>query len=120
MRNKKETIYCYSEQERIDAIEKLKPKPEITRFKGLGEISPDEFKHFIGDDIRLDPVMLDKATFIGWQEMRIGSNPVFGIGDSKFRFKNRGNDIVSGQLSLNFTDERYLRVAITNALNPGA
>ena len=60
VRNKKETIYCYSEQERRDAIEKLKPKPEITRFKGLGEISPDEFKHFIGDDIRLDPVMLDK------------------------------------------------------------
>ncbi|GAA4970985.1 DNA topoisomerase IV subunit B [Algibacter aquimarinus] len=59
VRNKKETIYCYSEEERIDAIEKLKPKPEITRFKGLGEISPDEFKHFIGDDIRLDPVMLD-------------------------------------------------------------
>ena len=64
VRNKKETIYCYSEQERIDAIEKLKPKPEITRFKGLGEISPDEFKHFIGADIRLDPVMLDKATSI--------------------------------------------------------
>ena len=62
VRNKKETIYCYSEQERINAIEKLKPKPEITRFKGLGEISPDEFKHFIGDNIRLDPVMLDKAT----------------------------------------------------------
>ena len=62
VRNKKETIYCYSEEERKDAIEKLKPKPEITRFKGLGEISPDEFKHFIGDDIRLDPVMLDKAT----------------------------------------------------------
>jgi len=60
VRNKKETIYCYSEQERIEAIEKLKPKPEITRFKGLGEISPDEFKYFIGDDIRLDPVMLDK------------------------------------------------------------
>jgi len=60
VRNKKETIYCYSEQERIDAIEKLKPKPEITRFKGLGEISPDEFKYFIGDDIRLDPIMLDK------------------------------------------------------------
>ncbi|WP_274474297.1 DNA topoisomerase IV subunit B [Mangrovimonas aestuarii] len=60
VRNKKETIYCYSELERINAIEKLKPKPEITRFKGLGEISPDEFKHFIGDDIRLDPVMLDK------------------------------------------------------------
>ena len=64
VRNKKETIYCYSDKERIDAIEKLKPKPEITRFKGLGEISPDEFKHFIGADIRLDPVMLDKATSI--------------------------------------------------------
>ncbi len=62
VRNKKETIYCYSDQERVDAIEKLKPKPEITRFKGLGEISPDEFKHFIGESIRLDPVMLDKAT----------------------------------------------------------
>ena len=59
VRNKKETIYCYSEEERINAIERLKPKPEITRFKGLGEISPNEFKHFIGDDIRLDPVMLD-------------------------------------------------------------
>ncbi|WP_298497944.1 DNA topoisomerase IV subunit B [uncultured Algibacter sp.] len=59
VRNKKETIYCYSEDERRNAIEKLKPKPEITRFKGLGEISPDEFKHFIGDDIRLDPIMLD-------------------------------------------------------------
>ena len=64
VRNKKETIYCYSEEERVNAIEKLKPKPEITRFKGLGEISPDEFKHFIGQDIRLDPVMLDKATTI--------------------------------------------------------
>ncbi|TYA71536.1 DNA topoisomerase IV subunit B [Seonamhaeicola marinus] len=59
VRNKKETIYCYTEEERVNAIEKLKPKPEITRFKGLGEISPDEFKHFIGEDIRLDPVMLD-------------------------------------------------------------
>ncbi|WP_405571351.1 DNA topoisomerase IV subunit B [Winogradskyella sp. Asnod2-B02-A] len=60
VRNKKETIYCYSEEERRNAMEKLKPKPEITRFKGLGEISPDEFVHFIGEDIRLDPVMLDK------------------------------------------------------------
>jgi len=60
VRNKKETIYCYSEEERKNAVEKLKPKPEITRFKGLGEISPDEFVHFIGEDIRLDPVMLDK------------------------------------------------------------
>jgi len=64
VRNKKETIYCYSEDERKAAMEKLKGKPEITRFKGLGEISPDEFKHFIGQDIRLDPVMLDSATSI--------------------------------------------------------
>ena len=64
VRNKKETIYCYSEQERRDAVEKLKPKPEITRFKGLGEISPDEFKNFIGETIRLDPVMMDKNTSI--------------------------------------------------------
>ena len=64
VRDKKETIYCYSEIERKDAVEKLKGKPEITRFKGLGEISPDEFKYFIGDDIRLDPVMLDKNTTI--------------------------------------------------------
>ena len=64
VRNKKETIYCYSLQERIDAIEKLGQKPEITRFKGLGEISPDEFKYFIGEDIRLDPVMLDRAVGI--------------------------------------------------------
>ena len=64
VRNKKETIYCYSEEERKEAIEKLKPKPEITRFKGLGEISPDEFKNFIGDTIRLDPIMMDKNTSI--------------------------------------------------------
>jgi len=64
VRNKKETIYCYSEEERVAAINKLKPKPEITRFKGLGEISPDEFVHFIGEDIRLDPVMLDKQMSI--------------------------------------------------------
>ncbi|GEP51190.1 DNA topoisomerase (ATP-hydrolyzing) [Flavobacterium noncentrifugens] len=64
IRNKKETIYCYSDQERRDAMEKLKPKPEITRFKGLGEISPNEFQFFIGEDIRLDPIMLDKNTSI--------------------------------------------------------
>lgn len=64
VRNKKETIYCYSEEERRNAVEKLTGKPEITRFKGLGEISPDEFVHFIGDDIRLEPVMLDKAMSI--------------------------------------------------------
>ena len=64
VRNKKETIYCYSEEERRSAMAKLSGKPEITRFKGLGEISPDEFKHFIADDIRLEPVMLDKAMSI--------------------------------------------------------
>ncbi|MFS4416895.1 DNA topoisomerase IV subunit B [Maribacter sp. 2307ULW6-5] len=64
VRNKKETIYCYSDEERQHAMNKLSGKPEITRFKGLGEISPDEFKHFIGDDIRLEPVMLDKAMSI--------------------------------------------------------
>ena len=64
VRNKKNTIYCYSERERIDAINQLKSKPEITRFKGLGEISPDEFKYFIGEDMRLDPVMLDKNTTV--------------------------------------------------------
>ena len=60
VRNKKETIYCYSESERVDAIKKLGSKTEITRFKGLGEISPNEFKNFIGETIRLDPVMLDE------------------------------------------------------------
>ena len=60
VRNKKDTYYCYSDEEKKEAIEKLRGKPEITRFKGLGEISPNEFVHFIGNDIRLDPVMLDK------------------------------------------------------------
>ena len=62
VRNKKETIYCYSDMERRDAIEKLGGKPEITRFKGLGEISPSEFAGFIGEDIRLEPVILRKDT----------------------------------------------------------
>jgi len=60
VRNKQKTIYCYSEPERSSAIKKLGANPEITRFKGLGEISPDEFKHFIGKDIRLDSVRLSK------------------------------------------------------------
>ena len=60
VRNKKETRYCYTNEEKNDAIDALGPKPEITRFKGLGEISPDEFKHFIGKDIRLEPVMISK------------------------------------------------------------
>ncbi|MFZ4704423.1 MAG: DNA topoisomerase IV subunit B [Bacteroidales bacterium] len=64
VRNKKKTDYCYSDQERKSAIEELGPNPEITRFKGLGEISPDEFRHFIGATMRLDPVILRKASDI--------------------------------------------------------
>lgn len=64
VRNKQETIYCYSDEERQNAINKLKGKPEITRFKGLGEISPNEFKEFIGESIRLDPVIIGKDTGI--------------------------------------------------------
>ncbi len=62
VRNKKKTIYCYSEEEKQNAIGELGGKPEITRFKGLGEISPDEFGQFIGEDIRLQPVMLNKES----------------------------------------------------------
>lgn len=64
VRNKKKTIYCYSEEERRNAIAELGKNPEITRFKGLGEISPDEFKNFIGADIRLEPVILSKEASI--------------------------------------------------------
>jgi len=60
VRNKKQTFYCYSDEERLDAIDKCGKQAEITRFKGLGEISPDEFKHFIGEDMRLDPVYIGK------------------------------------------------------------
>ncbi len=65
VKNKKETRYCYSEEERVQAIDDLKPNPEITRFKGLGEISPDEFKGFIGSGIRLDQVTLRKEDAVG-------------------------------------------------------
>lgn len=64
VRNKKETRYCYTEEERAKALAELGKNPEITRFKGLGEISPDEFKNFIGKDIRLEPVMIGKDTTI--------------------------------------------------------
>ena len=64
VRNKKETIYCYTEEERVNALKKLAKKPEVTRFKGLGEISPNEFKHFIGKDIRLEPVIISKKMSI--------------------------------------------------------
>ncbi len=75
VRNKKKTYYCYSDDEREKAIKKLKTKPEITRFKGLGEISPDEFKHFIGDDIRLDPVVMKKHESVSQMlEFYMGKN----------------------------------------------
>ena len=64
VRNKKETIYCYSDVEKSEACDKLGAKVEITRFKGLGEISPNEFKNFIGDSIRLDPVIINKETSV--------------------------------------------------------
>ena len=63
-KNKKKTSYCYTEEERVKAIEELGPNPEITRFKGLGEISPDEFKHFIGKDMRLEQVSLRKTDLV--------------------------------------------------------
>lgn len=64
VRNKKSTLYCYSDDEKTNAIKKLGPNPEITRFKGLGEISPEEFRHFIGKDIRLEPVRVKKGDHI--------------------------------------------------------
>jgi len=64
VRDKRSTFYCYSEREKLNAVKKLRGKPEITRFKGLGEISPDEFGDFIGEDIRLEPVVLNEDTNI--------------------------------------------------------
>ena len=75
VRNKKKTVYCYSDEEREKALKSLGAKPEITRFKGLGEISPDEFKHFIGKDIRLDPVMMKKDnSIVDMLEFYMGKN----------------------------------------------
>jgi topoisomerase-4 subunit B len=74
VRNKKETVYCYSDEERRNAIARLGVKPEITRFKGLGEISPDEFGLFIGKDIRLDPVILKDANIKALLEYFMGKN----------------------------------------------
>lgn len=75
VRNKSKTIYCYSEEERINAIKELGTNPEITRFKGLGEISPDEFKNFIGKTIRLDPVILRSDSSISdMLEFYMGKN----------------------------------------------
>lgn len=74
VRNKKETIYCYNEEEKQKAINKLGKNPEITRFKGLGEISPDEFKMFIGDDIKLEPVLIGKESVQQLLDYYMGKN----------------------------------------------
>lgn len=75
VRNKKETRYCYSLEEKLKAIRDLGPDPEITRFKGLGEISPDEFGHFIGKDVRLEPVRMRKNDAVnGYLEFYMGKN----------------------------------------------
>jgi len=75
VRNKKETRYCYSPEEKAKAINALGPNPEITRFKGLGEISPDEFKHFIGKEMRLEPVRMKKYDAVnGYLEFYMGKN----------------------------------------------
>jgi len=74
VRDKKQTFYCYSEQERKNAVQKLKGKAEITRFKGLGEISPDEFRHFIGEDIRLEPVVIGKESVSELMKFYMGKN----------------------------------------------
>jgi Type IIA topoisomerase (DNA gyrase/topo II, topoisomerase IV), B subunit len=75
VRNKKETRYCYSKDEKARAIKALGPDPEITRFKGLGEISPDEFSHFIGKDMRLEPVRMKKDDAVnGYLEFYMGKN----------------------------------------------
>jgi len=75
VRNKKETKYCYTSAERSRAIETLGPNPEITRFKGLGEISPDEFRYFIGKDMRLEPVRMKRNDAVnGYLEFYMGKN----------------------------------------------
>jgi topoisomerase-4 subunit B len=74
VRNKKETIYCYSDEEKQAAMAKIGAKPEITRFKGLGEISPDEFGEFIGEDIRLQPVLLHDTNLQHIMEFYMGKN----------------------------------------------
>jgi len=75
VRNKKETRYCYTEEERVKAIRDLGPEPEITRFKGLGEISPEEFGHFIGKDMRLVPVIMKKSDpYTQFLEFYMGKN----------------------------------------------
>ncbi len=102
VRNKKETLYCYSDEERVDAINKLKPNPEITRFKGLGEISPNEFKHFIGSSIRLDPVILRRESMVDETlEFYMGKNT-----------PDRQEFIINNvRIEADFLDEESIKVA---------
>jgi topoisomerase-4 subunit B len=75
VRNKKETRYCYTPEEKAKAVKALGPNPEMTRFKGLGEISPDEFRYFIGKDMRLEPVRMKKNDAVnGYLEFYMGKN----------------------------------------------
>ncbi len=107
VRNKQKTIYCYSEEERIAAINSLGKNPEITRFKGLGEISPDEFRHFIGKDIRLDQVTMKKEDAVKEMlEFYMGKNTMerqnfiidnLVIEEDIISDKNSGNKELSSQ-----------------------
>lgn len=112
VRNKKETRYCYTEPERLAAIAALGPKPEITRFKGLGEISPSEFGQFIGEDIRLEPVILSKDTSIQkllsyYMGKNTPDRQQFIIDNLKIE-----KDVVDGQL-IKPTDEELPETAAT-------
>ena len=102
VRNKQNTIYCYNQQERQEAVNKLGKNPEITRFKGLGEISPDEFRFFIGSDIRLEPVRLTKDdTIADLLEFYMGKNT-----------PDRQNFIIDNlKVELDLVDEEKIPVA---------
>ncbi|MBO7763883.1 MAG: type IIA DNA topoisomerase subunit B, partial [Bacteroidales bacterium] len=92
VRNKKTTLYCYNEEEKLAAIKELGSNPEITRFKGLGEISPDEFKEFIGENIRLDQVRLSQDDNIAnLLEFYMGQNT---IDRQNFVRENLRSDII--------------------------
>ena len=104
IRNKQETIYTYSEEERQAAIKKLGAKPEITRFKGLGEISPDEFAQFIGDDMRKQPVIMEQHTHIQQLlEYYMGKNTMerqeFIIGNLKFESDEPINEVTGQKMA---------------------
>ena len=104
IRNKQETIYTYSEEERLAAIKKLGAKPEITRFKGLGEISPDEFAQFIGEDMRKQPVIMEQHTHIQQLlEYYMGKNTMerqeFIIGNLKFESDEPINEVTGQKMA---------------------